>query len=223
MTDYRSVEINLISGALAKAQGLYEVLVPNEDAPGGKFANLQAILAASRQALATNGLSFYQYIDLLDEGSGASLLRTIISHESGQWISSCTRVVGGQTFKETFNSVERHRRLNALLLLGIAPMGKDPLLYDDNGAQEAEQVMIRNVRNPKAAAKTVEKETISKEEYDELMWELDDFPDIAKGVLKFYDLQTLADLPREQLYAAKSQIRKVKKAHEDYAVGRLKE
>ncbi|HEY5267746.1 MAG TPA: hypothetical protein VII94_01275, partial [Candidatus Saccharimonadales bacterium] len=90
---YRSVDINEIMGAIAKAQGSYKPLVANQDAPGGKFANLQAVLTAVRESLSMNGLGFFQFIELLDEGSGAALLKTTIGHESGQYISSCARVV----------------------------------------------------------------------------------------------------------------------------------
>src|SRR5215470_12553203 len=82
----RSTDINLIAGALAKAQGSYEPLVANEEGKGGKFANLQAILLATRKALSDNGIALHQYRQFLDEGSGASILRTVLLHESGQWL-----------------------------------------------------------------------------------------------------------------------------------------
>ena len=92
---YRSEAINEIMGALSKAQGDYKPLVANQSVSGRKFANLQAILDAVRDALSTNGLGFFQFIELLDEGSGATLLKTTIGHESGQYIYSCARVVAG--------------------------------------------------------------------------------------------------------------------------------
>ena len=71
-------------GAIAKAQGNYKRLIPNEDSSVGKFANLQAILDATRESLSANAVSFFQYIQLLDEGSGAALLHTVLGHDSGQ-------------------------------------------------------------------------------------------------------------------------------------------
>ena len=139
---YRSTEINEIMGALAKAQGNYKRLVANQNAPGGKFANLQAILEAVRESLSENGLGFFQFIELLDEGSGGALLKTTIGHESGQYISSCARVVAGKTERQTGNIYEIHKRLHALMILGIAPSDNDPIAFDDNGEIIAEQHLI---------------------------------------------------------------------------------
>src|SRR5690606_21221376 len=96
----RSPEINIIMQALSKAQGEYKPLIANEEGSGGMFANLEAILSSVREALAKNGLAFYQTIDVLDHGEGASLLRTILGHASGQFISSLARIVPTTTNRE---------------------------------------------------------------------------------------------------------------------------
>lgn len=216
ISKYRSEELGALFGAFSKAQGMYKPLVPNEDTPAGKFANLTSILEASREALSANSLSFYQYIELLDEGSGASLLWTVLSHESNQYISSCSRVIPGSTFRETFNNIEAYKRLNALLILGIAPVGKDPLIYDDNGASQAEKVMVRTLRSARMMPKSHVPETITSDEYEDLMWELEEFPEVVKSILKHYDITSIADLPKTEFHNAKAQIRKIKKTHEDY-------
>lgn len=216
MNKYRSEEISQLMASLAKAQGQYLELIPNEDTPGGKFANLNGILKAVRNALSENGLTFFQHIELLDEGSGASLLWTQLGHSSGQYISSCSRVVPGGTFREVFNSIEAYKRLSALLILGIAPVGKDPLLYDDNGASQAEKIHLKNVRSHRMQPKSHVPEAITSDEYDDLMWELEDHPDILKGILKFYEISTVADLPKTEFHTAKAKIRQIKKTHEDY-------
>lgn len=222
MNQYRSDEINLIMGALAKAQGAYKPLVPNEEVGGGIFANLTAILEAVREALSSNGLGFYQHIELIDEGSGASLLWTRIGHESGQYISSCSRVVAGTTFRETFTGIEAYKRLNALLILGIAPVGKDPLIFDDNGAEQAEKMMIKNLRSSDRSKipKSQHPDVISKDEYEDLLYELDGFPELVTGIQKFYDIISIADLPKSEFHQAKAKIRKLKKTHEEYTSNR---
>ena len=91
----RKEDISLIMGALAKAQGTYKPLEPTQDGPFGKYANLADVLRAVRESLSKNGLAFYQHIELLDEGSGAALLHTVLGHESGQSISSTARVIAG--------------------------------------------------------------------------------------------------------------------------------
>lgn len=217
-TLYRSDEINEIMGALSKAQGSYKRLIANQDAPGGAFANLQAILDAVRESLAKNGLGFFQYIELLDEGSGAALLKTTIGHESGQYITSCARVVTGKTERQTGNIYEIHKRLHALMLLGIAPSKNDPVAFDDNGEIMAEQHLISQLRKPDSPQKEELDHTavINKTQYEELLIELNGFEKIAKDIMEVYDLATLADLPASEYHRARAKILKIKKTQEDY-------
>jgi hypothetical protein len=206
-------------GAIAKAQGSYKKLMANQDAPGGKFANLQAILDATRESLAKNGLGFYQYIELLDEGSGAALLKTTIGHESGQYISSCARVVTGKTERQTGNIYEIHKRLHALMLLGIAPSDNDPIAFDDNGEIMAEQHLISSLRKPDNPQKEELDRTdvINKTQYEELLIELNGFEKIAKDIMEVYDLATLADLPASEYHRARAKILKIKRTQEEYS------
>ena len=217
-TLYRSTEINEIMGALAKAQGSYKKLVANQDAPGGRFANLQAILEAVRESLSKNGLGFFQFIELLDEGSGAALLKTTIGHESGQYITSCARVVAGKTERQTGNIYEIHKRLHALMILGIAPSDNDPIAFDDNGEVLAEQHLIAQLRKPDSPKKEEIDHTnvINKAQYDELLIELDGFEKIAKDIMEVYGIVTLADLPSSEYHRARSKILKIKRTQEDY-------
>ena len=215
---YRSPEINLIMGALAKAQGSYKPLIANEDSPGGKFANLQAILLATRESLSSNNLSFYQYIELLDEGSGAGLLKTIIGHESGQWIGSCARVIAAKTDRQTGNTTEFHKRQHAAMLLGIAPSKNDPYMFDDNGISQADDVIIEQMRKP-VRMNNESREVINNDQYVDLTYELEGYIDIHKGVLNTYGIETLADLPREEYHRALARIRQIKKNYTDHNLG----
>ena len=215
---YRSAEINEIMGALAIAQGSYKPLVANQDAPGGKFANLQAILLAVRESLSSNGLGFYQFIELLDEGSGAALLKTTIGHKSGQYIASCARVIPGKTDRETGNIYETHKRLHALMLLGIAPSDNDPIAFDDNGEMMAEAKLITDLRKPDSPKKEEinRNDVINKHQYEELLIELSGCDMIAKDIMEVYDIRTLADLPASEYHRARSKILKIKRTQEEY-------
>jgi hypothetical protein len=215
---YRSEAINEIMGALSKAQGDYKPLVANQSVSGRKFANLQAILDAVRDALSTNGLGFFQFIELLDEGSGAALLKTTIGHESGQYISSCARVVAGKTDRQTGNIYEVHKRLHALMLLGIAPSDNDPIAFDDNGEMMAENHLIASLRKPDSPQKEEidHNDVINAHQYSELLIELNGFEKIAKDIMETYDIRTLADLPATEYHKARSKILKIKRTQEEY-------
>ena len=205
-------------GAIAKAQGNYKRLIPNEDSSVGKFANLQAILDATRESLSANAVSFFQYIQLLDEGSGAALLHTVLGHDSGQWISSTARVIIGNTDRQSGNSIETHKRIHAATLLGIAPSKNDPVMIDDNGEEQFENHIIESLQKSKDSKlpKDVREEVITNDRYKDLMWELEGFEDIAKGIMEKYDIESLADLPNSEYHQTLASIKRIKKTHERY-------
>jgi ERF superfamily len=215
-TTNRSDDIGLLIGALSKAQGSYKKLIPNETYPGGKYANLEAILDAVKDALSLNGLSFYQNIQLLDEGSGAALLITILGHESGQWISSTARVFTGKTDRATGNTYENHKRLHALMLLGIAPSTGDPIAFDDNGGEQEEEQLIEKLVRPPITRTVDPNDVITKDQHNEILIALGDYEDLAKSVKDTYKIDTLADLPREVYHDALAKIRRVRRTTEDY-------
>lgn len=210
----RSQEINMLMTALATAQGGYKKLIPNQDAPGGKFANLDAIITATRESLSSNGLAFFQHIEL--QVDGPSLLFTVIAHCSGQYISSQARIIPGKTDRQTGNSLEIQKRLHALLLLGIAPVGADPIAFDDNGLEQTNDFTMDQLKKPKAERQLDKTELISKPQYEDMLIELDLYPEITKGILETYNIQTLADLPKSEYHSAMRQIRKLIKNFEEY-------
>lgn len=214
--NYRSEEVNLLYGALAKSQGSYGKLVENVNAPGGVYANLSAVIDATRPALSANELSFNFYEELLDSGSGASLIWTTLGHSSGQYIQSCARVVRLETFRETFNSIESYKRLSACNLLGIAPSANDPLIRDDNGIDEYDKKIVKSLRNNDNKVKSEYAVTITKEQYDDICFELEGYEQIAKGIQEFFNVKTIADIPADQIYFVRDKIRKLKKTHDDY-------
>ncbi len=215
--NYRSESIDLIMAALAKAQGGYKKLVPNEVGPRGRFCNLASILHSARESLSKNELSFYQYIDLKDEGDGAALLRSVLGHSSGQYISSVARIFSGKTDRATGASYEYHKRQQALLLLGIAPSDNDPDFHDDDGASNADEVIIEEIKKPKAEKRNDEHilhEKISTTEYQNLMIELEGYPELVRDIQKTYQISTLADMRKEDYWPSVMRIRKIKEAEE---------
>jgi hypothetical protein len=222
---YRSVEVDKISAALSKAQGTYKPLAPDTDSAHGKFASLRAILGAARDALSANALAFHQHIEILDEGVGASLLVSTLSHESGQHIGSVGRIIAGKTDRRTGNIVEIHKRIHAQMILGIAPSEHDPISFDDDGEEISQEVLVETIRKGKKSEVVIDREdTISKEQHDELLIELDceEGPNILRDMYQCYNIETLADLPREEYHKARTRILKLKRTNEDYRSGRAR-
>lgn len=215
---YRSAEINHLAGALAKAQGAYKKLIPNQTYKGEKFANLDAIFLATREALSNNGLCFSQIDDILDDGSGIVILKSLLIHESGQWLSSWSRIVPASTERDTARIYEGRSRRHAARLLGIAPSDNDPYLFDDNGESEAQQRLLEDLAKPKeeiAKERTGAIRTISDRQYNELLIELRGYEMVAKQIMDKQGISTLADLPEDAYYMTKKYIATIKKELED--------
>jgi hypothetical protein len=214
---YRSAEINSIACALAKAQGEYKPLIPNQTYKGEKYANLEAILNATRNALSSNELAFYQHHELLDEGSGAAILKTTLMHSSGQWISSWSRIVFGQTDKETGSLHEFRKRLHALIILGIAPSAHDPYLFDDNGEMQNDRSIIEDMKKPREVLlqeKSYRDRTISNNQYNDLLIELEGHERLTKSILEKHTIESLADLPEGAYHRVLGEIRRIKQVEQ---------
>lgn len=214
---YRSIEIDKISLALSKAQGAYKALIPDADSAHGKFASLEAVLTAVRDALAANALAFHQHIEILDEGAGASLLVTTLSHESGQHLGSVGRIIAGKTDRRTSNIMEIHKTIHAKTVLGIATKAYDAISFNDDGEEISQENLIEKVRKGKKSEDIMDKEdTITKDQHDELLIELDGYPEVCQDILECYNIESLADMPREEYHKARTRILRVKKTQEEY-------
>lgn len=81
-----SEQIDLVSDALAKAQGEISPALKDKDNPafkGTKYADLASIWDACRAPLAKNGLAVVQDVQMSETGVAVV---TRIAHKSGQWI-----------------------------------------------------------------------------------------------------------------------------------------
>lgn len=207
----KTKDIGLLYGALAKAQGTYKKLEPDESSASGPYASLEAILGSVRESLSSNELAFTQSIELLDEGSGAALLITKIGHSSDQEITSTARVYSGNTDRATGITYDNHKRLHAMMLLGVAEVPGSSYGSDNGDSQEEDSIV--DVLKGKKLAKRGYTETIDKSQYDQLMIELDTNNDkvLVLQIQDHYGVTTLADLPRNQFQQCLAEIRRVKR------------
>jgi hypothetical protein len=140
--------------ALAAAQGEFEVpkrtkeaVVRGQTRTGGsydykyKYAPLEEIISAVKDALAKNGLFRQQY--LVTKGN-VPVIRTIIWHTSGEWIASDYPIHQSKDGAQGFAAgVTYARRYGLSLALGLAP-------EDDDDANEggAKITDARSSRRP---------------------------------------------------------------------------
>lgn len=211
---YQSAEIKELSAALAKAQGEYNGISFNRTNPYFKsgYADLHEMMKSVRAALAKNGLSFIQQTQI-DE-NGITMLHSRLMHASGQWIESRNRVVPPKNDIQTYGStLSYQKRYAAQSLLGIT-VSADPADDDGEVAQiEAREIVAKGPSN-KYNPKDQSFETITKEQLEELEYELAQYPDLAEHILDKLQLQSLSDMPKSKYMSAIQRIREIKIARE---------
>lgn len=81
-----SQTINELATALSKAQGEFKAIVKDTKGYGYKYATLDQLIEMASPIMSKHGLSFVQPAYSLDVN--ATVVETIILHDSGQWLSS---------------------------------------------------------------------------------------------------------------------------------------
>ena len=125
-SSYRSAELKDLFTALAKAQSEMQTAGLSAENPYFKtrYADLAAIVKASRPALTKYGLSIIQQIITSDEGH--TYLHTLLCHISGQWVESRVRVVPSKTDVQSMGSYITYlRRYSIAALCGIVTSDED--------------------------------------------------------------------------------------------------
>lgn len=165
-----------------------------------KYAGLPELVKASRPYLAKNGLSVTQLVRQTEHGP---LLQSMLMHSSGQWISSCIAINPAKQDIQSLGSYLTYlRRYSYAALIGVVSSGED-----DDG-----ELAMQEVR--KSPAPPLVDEKISKDQLDELMYELADSPLMAEEIMKKLNLTSFSDLKRSIFRATMTRIRELKRLQE---------
>lgn len=209
---YRSEDIKELAQALAKAQGEIGIAFHNKDNPYFKssYADLMAIVKAARPALSRHGLSVVQ--DIIDHEDGVRMVHTILLHTSGQYIESRMRVVPTKNDIQSISSAVTYiKRMSYAALVGVVTADED-----DDGEIAMVEARKQEEKGPSLSVKYNPREqsteTISKDQLDELHYELQQYPDIAEEITLKLHLQSLADLPKSKYQPTIDRIRIIKAA-----------
>lgn len=130
----KSESINELAISLAKAQGQMRGAVKDSANPffKSKYADLQSVTEAIREAFSYNGLSYIQMLDSSKPNEIA--VETIIMHSSGQWISNgvLSVPVSKHDAQGYGSAITYARRYSLSAATGVAPEEDD-----GNGAAKA--------------------------------------------------------------------------------------
>lgn len=208
----RSAELKDLFAALAKAQSEMQTAGLKSENPyfKSRYADLAEIVRVSRPALTKNGLSVIQQI--LPNDDGQNILHTILTHASGQWIESRMRILPSKPDVQSLASYITYlRRYSYAALCGIVASNED----DDAEVAVAldRDVLAKGVAiNTKYNPKEESYESITKEQMDEMDYELAEYPDIAEQVLDGLKIQNLSDMPKSKYHVSMKRIREIKNA-----------
>ncbi len=206
----RSSEIKDLAIALAKAQSEMEIAGLNKVNPFFKshYADFASIVSSSRPCLTKNQLSVVQQIIHHDDGQ--SVLYTTLLHSSGQWMGSKVRIVPAKNDVQSVASTVTYlKRMCYAALIGVVTGDEDDD-GEDAVATTRETFAKGTALNTKYNPKENTAEVITKEQREELEYELTDYPDICEMVLDGLKIQSLADMPKSKFMASAIRIREIK-------------
>jgi len=211
---HRSTETNELFAALATAQKDIKAAGMDEINPYFQTGHetLLSVVEVSREPLSNNGLSVIQQI--LTNDKGQNILHTILGHSSGQWIETEMNITPHKSDIQSLGSyLSCIRRYCYEAIVGVVVKGADD---DGEHAVSSERKLFSKgtALNTKYDPRENKYETISKEQLDEIEYEIGDYPDIAEVVLNALKLQSLADMPKDKFLIAISRIRKIKNLRE---------
>ncbi len=206
----KSLQVNELYAAMAKAQSEMQIASMSSENPyfKSKYADLAEIVKASRPALTRNGLTVLQQIQPNDDGQ--NILFTILAHSSGQFIESSIKIIPQKTDVQSIGSHLTYlRRYCYASLIGVVVSDED----DDGEVAVADtrQLVAKGTAiNTKYNPKENRMETITKEQLEELEYELSEYPDLATQVLDGLKIQNLADMPKSKFLVGLTRIREIK-------------
>lgn len=207
-----------LAAALAKAQGKMDfALMDKMGHHKNLYASLKQTLKVAYPALSENGLSIE--VKLITD-DGKQYFKAILRHSSGEWTSSeMVAPISPKDWHQFGSNTTYARRYLISALIGIAPTDDE----DDDAEATMNEVRKEEEKGinlgPSRPAKNVSYETISKDQYDEVMTELNTMADMFgedeanrtwESVRKLYQITELRYLPRENYRAVVDKIRHVK-------------
>lgn len=207
---YRSESVVNLLDALSKAQGEYKHISFNRKDSyfEEEYADFDSIMMALRPTLSKYGLSIIQQ-QRITEG-GATMLHTIIGHESGEWTESRSRIL---PIKEGplgyVSELNLHKRHALMCLLGVSVAHDNA---DDNAyvAMQPIRTKVEKGTSPALSYENTSRDTITREQLEQIEYELAEYPDIAKMILDQWKLQALADMPKNKYDKAFRRVLEIK-------------
>ena len=195
---YYSEETGELAKAMAKAHGEYPRLTANALNAYNKtdFAEWDFTFKKIRPILAANGLHFEQKT-IFNKEDSSLMLHSRITHSSGQWSETRTRIIPAKGDNQAYSSEVNHkRRIQGELLLGITISGED----DDGETNmlEVRKTDAEGLAHNLGVTTKQAYQTLNAFQHGEINAALKGYPDLYQDILNSFNVQSLADLPAEK-------------------------
>lgn len=202
MLNNRSESLNEIFSALAKAQS--EIGVAGHTATNphfkSKFADLTELTKVSRPALTKNGLSVIHQI--LPDASGDHYMHTLLCHASGQYVETRIRLSPDKSDIQSLGKYITYlKRYTYAALVGVVTSDED-----DDGESLMQSARNGNGLPNKLSGGT---EMVSKDQLEQLEWELKNHPDIVASIMDKMKINSLRDVPKSSFISVLSRAREI--------------
>lgn len=198
-----------LNTALAAAQAEFDIARKSQEDNyyHMRYENLSDIVEASRPYLSKNGLSVTFSIEHRDD-SGA-LLTCILLHASGQSMQSCIRLLPIKNDPKSLASeVSFMKRILYAGITGVVAEDEDD---DADVAMSTFRESDERGLSPEKKHDSREDRTpITKDQYEELERELEEYPEMAENIINAYKLRDLASMPKAKYDVAIKRVRALK-------------
>jgi hypothetical protein len=209
---YQSDITKDIDEAFAKAQLEYPKIVNNAKNKWDQndYAEFDNIMFNIRPILSKNGLGLSQFT-VIDSTGGGRVLHTRLRHSSGQWFETRERIIPEKNDDQTYASTLMYKKRHQAMALLNVTISDDP--YDDDGQiatlESKKQFAKGTALNTKYDPREESSQTINEHEYEELNYELAQYPDIGEDLLKTLRIQSLRDMPKSKYRMAIEKVRNI--------------
>jgi hypothetical protein len=196
-----------LSKALAIAQKDYKpITYLNENTYSNiAYASLMQVVDATRVPLCNNGLSVIQILfDYMHDAS--QILHTQLRHSSGEYVESQMIVKANGNDPVALTSYINWLKRTAYSSIVGCPIPKE----DDDCIRYAQGNEKPLLRGSAAKRKDESYERINKTQYDELVLELDGYPDMAQMLMDDHEIDDLHEMRQSKWRAAITKIRENK-------------
>jgi hypothetical protein len=196
-----SEQINELASALVKAQAEMDVAPLNCKNPffKSRYADMRAIVEASRPALTKHGLAVSQIVTHDSEGS--AYLQTLLCHTSGQWLMASIKITPAKNDIQSISSYMTYvKRMCYASIVGVVTGDED----DDGEAAVSEQRVVDTRPRP------FESGTITPEQLEVLERELSGYPQIAEDIMERLKITKLSQFPSKGFVDQLERIKKIK-------------